>query len=178
MSVSFSQPRSIVLQMGLSHGARVADLGSGTGHYAQALAGVVGREGKVYAVDVQEDVLKHAKINAHQHHTHTIETVWGDIEKKGGTHLRDALVDGVVLANVLFQVEHREAVAQEALRILKPGGIILVVDWVGSFGGIGPRPDQVIGEEAVVALFSALGCTKRKSVAAGSHHYGVILQAP
>ena len=36
------------------------------------------------AIDVQEDILKHLKLNSHEHHQHIINTVWGDIEKEGG----------------------------------------------------------------------------------------------
>lgn len=164
--------------MGLPEGARVADLGSGSGHYARALAGVVGASGKVFAVDVQEDVLKHARINTHQHHTHIIESVWGDIERLGGTHLRDASIDGAVLANTLFQITHKDQLVREIARIMRPGGALLIVDWVGSFGGLGPAPDHVVGEQAAAALFVAAGFTTVKSFRSGAHHYGVILRAP
>src|SRR6185369_6567777 len=113
MSVSFSSPQEAVLQLGLREGMKVADFGAGSGHYARAAAAIVGHEGKVYAIDVQEDVLKHIKNNAHDHHKSIIETIWGDIEKLGGSHLRDATVDAAILANTLFQIDDRDGLIAE-----------------------------------------------------------------
>ena len=106
MSVSFSSPRENVLQLGLREDMKVGDFGAGSGHYARAAAAVVGAGGKVYAIDVQEEVLKHLKLNIHERHHSIIETLWGDIEKLGGTHLRDASLDAVLLANTLFPIEN------------------------------------------------------------------------
>src|SRR3989338_4120315 len=99
MSAHFSSPHESILQLGLREGMKVGDFGAGSGHYARAAAAVVGHSGKVYAVDVQEDVLKHLKLNTHEHRKSTVDAVWGDIEKPGGTHLRDGSLDAVMLAN-------------------------------------------------------------------------------
>lgn len=174
MSAHFSSPQENVLQMGLRDGMKVGDLGAGSGHYARAAAAVVGRSGKVYAIDVQEDVLKHLKLNTHEHHSRTIETVWGDIEKPGGTHLRDQSLDALILANALFQIENRYALLAEMKRILRPGGKLLVVDWAGSYGGMGPSPEKVVTERDAEEFFINGGFHKVKSLRAGPHHYGIL----
>ena len=156
----------------------VGDFGAGAGHYARAAAGIVGQGGKVYAIDVQEDVLKHLKLNSQAHHQSIIETIWGDIEKPGGTHLHDGTLDAVILANTLFQIEDRDALLAEIKRVLKPGGKLLVIDWAGSYGGIGPAPEHVVPEHDAEALFINGGFHKVKSFRGGSHHYAVIFTAP
>ena len=156
----------------------VGDFGAGSGHYARAAAGIVGQGGKVYAVDVQEDVLKHLKLNSHIHHQTIIETVWGNIEKVGGSHLRDATLDAVILANTFFQVENRYELLAEIKRVLKPGGKLLVIDWAGSYGGIGPAASKVVSEHDAEAFFIQGGFHKVKSFRAGAHHYGIIFTAP
>ncbi len=178
MTASFSVPQENVLQMGLREGMKVGDFGAGTGHYARAAAGVVGKEGRVYAIDIQEDVLKHLKLNSHAHLQTTIETVWGDIEKPGGSHLKDASLDAVMLANTLFQVEHRFGLLAEIKRVLKPGGLLMVVDWAGSYGGLGPTEEKVVTEHAAEDFFIKGGFHKVKSFRAGPHHYGVLFSAP
>lgn len=160
--------------MALRDGMKVGDFGTGSGHYARAAAACVGPRGRVYAVDVQEDLLKHLKLNTHEHHLHTIETVWGDIEKPGGTHLRDLSLDAVILANTFFQVENRSALLKEIRRVLKAEGTLLVVDWAGSYGGIGPSPKHVVPEQEMETFFINGGFRKVKSFHAGPHHYAAV----
>ena len=178
MNAHFSSPAQAVLQLGLHEGMKVGDFGAGSGHYSRAAAGAVGPSGKVYAIDIQEDVLKHLKLNSQAHHWGVIETVWGDIEKLGGTHLRDASLDAVILANTLFQLDDRPGLLSELRRVVKPGGKLLVVDWAGSYGGIGPAPSKVVAEHDAEAFFIGGGFHKMKSLRAGPHHYGILFTAP
>jgi len=178
MSAHFSSPRENVLQLGLRDGMKVGDFGAGTGHYARAAAGVVGHYGKVYAIDVQEDVLKHLKLNTHEFHQGIVSTVWGDIEKLGGTHLRDQSLDAVILANAFFQVENRSGLLEEMKRVMKPGGKLMLVDWAGSYGGMGPTPSHVVSELDAENFFIGNGFHKVKSFRAGPHHYGIIFTMP
>ena len=178
MTASFSNPLENVLQLGLREGMKVGDFGTGSGHYARAAAAVVGHNGKVYAIDVQENILKHLKLNTHTMHRSTINTVWGDIEKPGGTHLRDASLDAVILANTLFQIVNRSGLLKEMQRVLKPEGKVMVVDWAGSYGGIGPVPEKVVTEHESEELFINGGFHKVKSFRAGPHHYGIIFTTP
>lgn len=178
MAVSFSAPRENVLQLGLRAGMKVGDFGAGSGHYARAAAAMVVPGGMVYAIDIQEEVLKHLKLNTHAHHLGAIDTVWGDIEQVGGTHLRDASLDAVILANTLFQVTYRDALFLEIRRVLKPSGKLLIVDWAGSYGGIGPTEKHVVTEHEAEGLCIGAGFHKVKSFRAGPHHYGIIFTAP
>jgi ubiquinone/menaquinone biosynthesis C-methylase UbiE len=178
MSAHFSSPRDAVLQVGLREGMKVGDFGAGSGHYTRAAAAIVGHSGRVYAIDVQEDILKHIKLNTGDRFRSVIETVWGDIEKPLGTHLREASLDAVLLANTFFQVENRFGLLAEIKRVLKSGGILMLVDWAGSYGGIGPLPEKVVTEHEAEAFFINGGFHKVKSFRAGPHHYGVIFTAP
>ncbi|MEK7114228.1 MAG: methyltransferase domain-containing protein [Patescibacteria group bacterium] len=178
MSAHFSSPKENVLQLGLREGMKVGDFGAGSGHYARAAASIVGHGGKVYAIDVQEDILKHMKLNTREHHQNIINTIWGDIEKPGGTHLRAASLDAVILADTLFQIENRFGLLGEIQRVSKPGGKLMVVDWAGSYGGIGPVPEKVVSEHETEDFFINGGFHKVKSFRAGPHHYGILFTAP
>jgi len=170
----FSDPIKNVEQLGIRLGSVVVDLGSGSGHYAKVSARVVGESGKVYAVDIQKDMLTRLKNDAGKEGFKNIEIVWGDIEKMGGTKLKDELADTALITNLMFQIEDKPSVAKEAFRIVKHGGKLLVVDWTDSFGGLGPHEEVVFSEGKALELFGNAGFVKEKNIEAGEHHYGII----
>ncbi len=172
----FSNPQNNVERFGLILGTTVVDLGSGTGEYSLEAARIVGGGGKVYAVDVQKDLLSRLKQRADEASLRNIEILWGDVEKLRGTGLQDESVDAVILANIMFQVEDIEGLIKETLRILRPKGRIFIVDWQESFGGMGPQISDVINSEKAQELFSAHGCQKISEFDAGEHHYGLIFE--
>jgi ubiquinone/menaquinone biosynthesis C-methylase UbiE len=174
----FADPKQNILHLGLRDGMRVADLGAGSGHYALAAGAIVGHDGRVYAIDVQEDILVRLKNEAHHRALRNIEPIWGDFEKLGGTKLRDATVDAVILSNTLFQISHKEGALAEIKRILKPGGKLLVIDWAGAYGGMGPAPHAVVPESAAEELFIGGGFHKVKSFRGGPHHYSLLFTLP
>jgi ubiquinone/menaquinone biosynthesis C-methylase UbiE len=176
--MNFSDPKSNVLQLGIREGMRVGDFGAGSGHYSIALASMVGASGLVYAVDIQEDLLVHLKDSVRRAGHRNVETVWGNLEKIGGTKLRDQSLDAVLLSNILFQLEHKEDVVAEIKRVLKSGGKLLVIDWAGAYGGMGPAPHHVVSEHDAEALFIGGGFYKAKDFRAGPHHYAIVFTAP
>lgn len=175
---TFSNPDHIVYQLGLRDGMHVADLGAGSGAYALALARVVGKTGTVYAIDIQRDLLTRIKNLAQNTGLSNVEVVWGDIEKSEGTTLKNDLLDMVIIANTLFQVEHDQQVVTEAYRILKPGGTFVIIDWKDSFNGMGPPPGDVMHEEDASALARGAGFVYDRVIPAGGYHYGLLYKKP
>lgn len=175
--MAFSDPQSIVSQSGLTDGALVADFGAGSGHYSIAAGKIVGSNGRVYAIDIQKELLTRLKREAQKEGVGNIEIVWGDIEAPEGSTLRGDSVDMVILANVLFQVEHRAAVLREAKRVLTSGGKLLLIDWKDSFGGMGPKSSDVMHPTVAQELVYKEGFTlQRELTQVGEHHYGFIFK--
>jgi ubiquinone/menaquinone biosynthesis C-methylase UbiE len=173
---SFSDPQKNVFQWDLPLGAWVADFGSGSGHYIKVLSKVVGSEGRVFAVDIQKDLLEKVKNEANKGGRKNVEVVLGDLEKSGGSHLKEAYLDGVVISNLFFQADNKEQIIKESARILKKEGTVLVVDWSDSFGGLGPQAESIFSKEKVLEIFGRHGFSLVKEIDAGVHHYGVILK--
>ncbi|MEQ1561224.1 MAG: methyltransferase domain-containing protein [Nitrospira sp.] len=172
----FSDPVKNVEKCGILPGMDIADLGSGSGHYAIAVAKALHATGRVYAIDVQKDILTKLKNNASKEGLYNIEVIWGDIEKPLGTKLRDSSVDFALLSNILFQISDKNALLKEVKRILKPNGRVLVVDWSESFGSIGPKPDVLVRKETAMDMFEKSGFHLDREIEAGSHHYGLIFK--
>jgi len=172
----FSDPQHNLEQLGLGEGDQVADFGSGSGFYSLAAARAVGDTGRVFAIDIQKDLLQKLKSTAQAQRIFNIEIVWGDLEKIGGTKLRDMCIDAAIVSNILFQVEHKKETVREVKRVLKRTGRVLVVDWADSFGGMGPQPKDVLPEIETRKLFESAGFVFERSIMAGDHHYGLIFK--
>jgi ubiquinone/menaquinone biosynthesis C-methylase UbiE len=172
--MAFANPKRNIEQFKLEPGMEVADFGAGAGYLAVEAAEVVGRKGKVYVIDVQQELLTKSTHYAKEHHMDSIVFIHGDLEKENGSTLPANSLDAVIISNVLFQVENKSAVLREAYRILKNGGRILVVDWSESFGGVGPQPEYVIIESEMRELVEKEGFKYISDIDTGAYHYGLI----
>lgn len=174
--MAFSNPKDVVRQMGLASGAIVADFGAGSGFYTFAAADMVGLDGKVYAVDVIPDMISRIAAHARDKKYKNVEVFAGDIEHTENLPLPDGSVDAVILANVLFMLEERGLALEHAHRELRSGGLLLMVDWSDSFGGLGPQPEFVIPKDAARSLAETRGFTFERDIQAGSHHWGLLMR--
>jgi ubiquinone/menaquinone biosynthesis C-methylase UbiE len=172
----FSDPRHNIEQLGISDNAIVADFGAGSGFYSMEAALAVAPLGKVYAVDVQKDLLDRLKKQATEHHIRNIEIIAGDLEKLGGSKLRDGSCDVVIASNVLFMVGDKKSFFLEACRVLKPKGRILVIDWSGSFSQMGPHHTHVFAKDDAMKLARETGFVFEREISTGSQHYGIIFR--
>ncbi len=165
----FADPEKIVPYLGLVDGTCVADFGAGSGHYSLAMAKQVGDRGKIYAIDVQKELLDRLATEARRERLRNIHIVWGNIEKTGGSKLADAVVDCVLIANVLLLTNAKYSVALEAKRLLRPGGKVAVIDWVNAPAG-GLTPDEA------KQIFAQAGFTFLNDFPAGAQHFGLLFQ--
>lgn len=174
--MSFTRPEDSIAQLGSLEGLTVADFGAGTGGYTLPLAKFVGGKGKVYAVDVQKDLLAKLKNTAIGMGLHNIEVLWGDIERSGATKLAHDSVDLVTIANTLFQAEDKIGLVSETKRVLKSGGRVFIVDWRESYGGLGPQPNAVVRQDVARGYFEQEGFVFEKTIDVGAQHYGFVMK--
>jgi ubiquinone/menaquinone biosynthesis C-methylase UbiE len=172
----FTNPEQIILQLGLQEGMRIADFGSGTGFYSKAASPRVGYTGKVYAIEVQKDLVKKLESELKSWGISNVSCIWGDIEKRGGTKISDHCLDAVIVSNVLFQAEDKIGLIEEVKRVLKSGGKVLLIDWSESFGGMGPAPKHVVTKDAAKDLFEKRGFKSIEDISTNPHHYGIIFR--
>lgn len=172
----FSDPQHNIEQFMLGEGAKVADFGAGSGHYAVWASEAVGGEGKVYALEIQKDLLSRLSSLVKERGANNVEVIWADLEKEGGSTLKDASIDSGIVANVLFQIENKGSFAKEVSRVIRPGGKLLVVDWSDSFGHLGPHHDHIVSQAEAKELFEKQGFVVEKPIYAGEHHFGIIMR--
>ena len=167
----FSDPDKNIAHLQLKDGMQVADFGAGSGFYSISASRRVGARGKIYAIEIQKDLLEKLKAHAVREHCNNIEVVWGNLDSSGGSRLRDASMDAVIISNVLFQAEMKDVLVGEAFRVLKVGGKALLIDWADSFNNLGPKAEHVVREAVAREYFVAAGFKFIEGFEAGEHHY-------
>lgn len=172
--MNISEIKRHLEKLNLAPGDMIADFGAGSGIYTIEASRQVGNKGKIYAVEIQQELLEKIKSSANKESLVNIEYFWGDLEELGGSKLGDSSMDGVILANILFQAEKKDILLKEAYRVLKPRGRLLVVDWSGSFSNLGPPEEHVVKEEEASRLATQAGFHQEGGFRAGDYHYGLI----
>ncbi len=173
---TFLNPKKAIEAAGVSEGARVADFGAGSGFFTRAAARAVGQNGIVWAVDVNPELLPRIKNLALAEGLANVEVMRGDTSRHGGSNLPENHFDFVICANLLFQTDDKKSLAEEIHRVLKDGGKALVIDWQGSYGGLGPHPDHLISQASARDLLESFGFSFAQNIPAGEYHWGLLMK--
>ena len=172
----FLNPQKVVENLQIMPGMKMADFGVGSGEFALAASKAVARNGIIYVIDIKKEALEAIKARAKLLGIYNIETIRADLERPLSTGLKEEMVDYVIIANLLFQIESRENVVREAFRVLKPEGKVIFIEWLAEAGKFGPRAENRLSKEDAKKLFEIRGFKFEREFYAGDYHYGIIFQ--
>ena len=172
----FLNPELIIGEFGLSEGMSVADFGSGAGYFTIIIAERVGKEGRVYALDILETALDSVREKARAVGLENIELIHTNLEVSGSSGLTDQSQDVVLLANILFQSEKKSEIIRETKRVLKQNGALIIIDWKKGAGGFGPPDTLRTDETAMRSLTAGEGMTFERDFSAGQFHFGMMFR--
>ncbi|MEX2282118.1 MAG: class I SAM-dependent methyltransferase [Gemmatimonadota bacterium] len=107
-----------------------ADFGAGRGTFTEALAGLLGKDGTVIAIDNDPNIIADLRRLASQATSARIEVVAGDIRKLDAiSALRTQRLDGALFGNVLHYVPDQDHVLSSVRRCLKSPASIIVIEY-------------------------------------------------
>ena len=143
--LEYLNPDLIWEKAGLKNPSVLIDIGAGTGFFALLFSKKMKR-GKLYACDISDEMLSWMKSNL------PLESKGRVIPVKmeeGSVALPDDMADLVYMIDLHHELEQPQKVLREALRLLRRGGKLLIVDWKKEQTPEGPPLKIRVTEEAI-----------------------------
>lgn len=119
------QPDRVIDAIGVGKGDSVADVGAGTGFFSFRLATKVGVEGKVYAVDIEDELLAYIRKKMEKNKVTNIIPVKSSASDP---NLPQASCDKILLVNSYAYFSDPVAFMKNIRKALKKGGLVAIID--------------------------------------------------
>ena len=120
------RPDLLLAELQLKPGMVVADIGAGSGYHSRRMAEVVGKLGKVYAVDVQPQMVQMLSAISREERYRNVKPILSTVDE---VKLPRDSVDLAIMVDVYHELEFPLEVLQSIVRSLKPGGRVVFVEY-------------------------------------------------
>ncbi|HVA47391.1 MAG TPA: class I SAM-dependent methyltransferase [Pirellulales bacterium] len=118
--------RTLLKAIKLQPGETVCDMGCGNGFYTLKMAKLVGKAGRVLAVDIQPEMLHLLELRAKEHGLNNIERIQSSVVDP---KLPEGEVDLILLVDVYHEFSHPEQMLVAMRKALKPRGRLALVEF-------------------------------------------------
>jgi len=121
-----NKPDQIIEAIALKPGQIIANIGAGGGYFSLRFAKIVGREGKVYAVDVNPDFLKFIKNSAKEKKLNNVIT---KLTTENRLDLPEKSLDFIFMRNITHHISNRVKYFENLKKFLKPDGRVIIIEY-------------------------------------------------
>jgi arsenite methyltransferase len=153
----YQKPRQVIDALDLKPGLSVADLGSGSGYFTRRFIEAVTETGKVYAVDVEPEMLKYTEESVvHMYRSYTAEFI---LARPDNPTIPYESIDLLFLCDTYHHLEERAKYFSDAKSALKPGGRLAIIDFYHDerSGELSFPKQHLVPRETVIAELTKAG---------------------
>jgi precorrin-6B methylase 2 len=147
------RPDLLLRALKLHPGDAAADIGAGTGYFSWRMASIVGDRGRIYANDIQPEMLELLAKNMAEHHATNFQTVLGTITD---ANLPPGRLDLVLMVDVYHEFDHPYEMMQSICHALKPRGRVVWVEYRAEDPNVPIKPLHKMSEAQVRKEAAAL----------------------
>ncbi len=122
-----NKPDEVIKSLNIKPGDKIADLGAGGGYYTLRFGNEVGKKGRVYAVDIEQEYLDLIKSDAKKAGLDNIETV---LAKEDKSFLPEKSIDLIFVRNVFHHLpDDVTGYFKKLQKVLRPGGRVAIIEY-------------------------------------------------
>lgn len=164
-------PERTLILMGLREGDVMADIGCGIGYFTVPASEIVGDSGKVYGLDVSEEMLGDVEKIIEEKKISNVETMLTDGSMPGLEH---AGVTFAFTSNVLHEIDDAVGFIRDIRGMLAGKGRMAVVEWEKIDSDFGPPKDHRLDKAELAKIMVAAGFKNISLIDLGENFYGMI----
>jgi ubiquinone/menaquinone biosynthesis C-methylase UbiE len=150
----WQRPDQVMDALHIAEGDVVADLGAASGWFTMRLARRVGPNGRVYAEDIQPQMIEVINRRLPRENVNNVVTRLGTADDP---KLPLGELDAVLIVYAYREMDQPVTLLRNAARALKPDGRIGIVEFTKAGGGPGPPMDERVEPERVIREASEAG---------------------
>jgi ubiquinone/menaquinone biosynthesis C-methylase UbiE len=136
---TWQRPDEIIKRLGIKVGSNVADIGSHEGYFTMKLAKKVGKEGKVYAVDISKDKVEKLKKHLDERNIQNVTAIIGD---ENDPKLPANSLDAVLIVDTYHEMDAHQEILRHVKDALKPKGRLVLCEPIAEERKESPRAEQ------------------------------------
>jgi ubiquinone/menaquinone biosynthesis C-methylase UbiE len=150
---AYQKPQEVMRALEIKQGEIIADIGAGSGYFSVRLAHHVGANGRVYAVDISPDMIRHLQTRVRDLRLLNVSPLLA----RPDDPLLPEQVDRFLIVDVWHHIENQAAYLALMKKQLKPGGQVVMIDFHKRELPVGPPLATKIAREDLLRQMRANG---------------------
>jgi ubiquinone/menaquinone biosynthesis C-methylase UbiE len=151
---AYQKPHEVIMALDIKEGETIADIGAGSGYFSFRLAHHVGDAGRVYAVDINPDMIIYMNRRIRDMRLKNIVTI---LAAPDDPLLMDASIDRFFICDTWHHIENQVQYLARMKKMLKPGGQVIMIEFHKKELPVGPPVEMKIAREDLMRQMETNG---------------------